>query len=434
MKIIIWGVGERGRRIFSRLKREEVIAFIDNDQSKIGKKFEGKEIISLQKYIEHYSQYFILISLLRPDTVKKQLEENGIFEYMDSLECPSELQGISEYKCFGEYITSLAQGKSYGIYGTGFYSIFFYDRLKKGECKEIYLIPEKDLKQERINRIKNSFDDINVLTDATLLERLDKVFVTKRGFKEIKKHLENSKNLEVEDVFDLSRHIPQYRNDRVVKFKNIHENERCFIVATGPSLRLTDLQRLNDNHEKTISMNRVFQVFDQTTWRPDYYVVTDQGCIEESREEIKQIPVPYKFVSDTYEPFWEENVPDNVYKYHAASMPREPFFSDNLIYGCYSSGTVTYECIQWAVYMGFKKIYLLGVDFSVSSNYKDSSNHFVPNYYTKKSKVGSFWDIESLQAYVSAKKYAELHGIKIYNATRGGGLEVFDRVDFDSLF
>lgn len=37
-------------------------------------------------------------------------------------------------------------------------------------------------------------------------------------------------------------------------------------------------------------------------------------------------------------------------------------------------------------------------------------------------------------AYKAARKYADAHGIKIYNATRGGKLEVFERVDFDSLF
>ena len=41
---------------------------------------------------------------------------------------------------------------------------------------------------------------------------------------------------------------------------------------------------------------------------------------------------------------------------------------------------------------------------------------------------------EQLKAYQKAKQYAETHGIKIYNATRGGKLEVFERVDFDSLF
>ena len=30
--------------------------------------------------------------------------------------------------------------------------------------------------------------------------------------------------------------------------------------------------------------------------------------------------------------------------------------------------------------------------------------------------------------------YAEERGVKIYNATRGGALEVFTRVDFEKLF
>ena len=37
-------------------------------------------------------------------------------------------------------------------------------------------------------------------------------------------------------------------------------------------------------------------------------------------------------------------------------------------------------------------------------------------------------------AYEAAEKYTESKGIKIYNATRGGMLEVFERVDLDSLF
>lgn len=43
-------------------------------------------------------------------------------------------------------------------------------------------------------------------------------------------------------------------------------------------------------------------------------------------------------------------------------------------------------------------------------------------------KDHQFWN------YQAARRYAETHGIKIYNATRGGELEVFERVDFDSLF
>ena len=39
-----------------------------------------------------------------------------------------------------------------------------------------------------------------------------------------------------------------------------------------------------------------------------------------------------------------------------------------------------------------------------------------------------------LQGYCVVKKYAQEHGIKIQNATRGGKLEIFERVNLDDLF
>lgn len=37
------------------------------------------------------------------------------------------------------------------------------------------------------------------------------------------------------------------------------------------------------------------------------------------------------------------------------------------------------------------------------------------------------------KAYMAAHQYADSHGIKIYNATRGGELEVFERVELDGM-
>ena len=47
---------------------------------------------------------------------------------------------------------------------------------------------------------------------------------------------------------------------------------------------------------------------------------------------------------------------------------------------------------------------------------------------------GAFAIDEATLSYQAAKQYAQTHGIKIKNATRGGKLNVFQRVDFDSLF
>jgi hypothetical protein len=38
------------------------------------------------------------------------------------------------------------------------------------------------------------------------------------------------------------------------------------------------------------------------------------------------------------------------------------------------------------------------------------------------------------KAYATAKKYADNKEIKIYNATRGGHLEEFERINFDDIF
>jgi hypothetical protein len=74
--------------------------------------------------------------------------------------------------------------------------------------------------------------------------------------------------------------------------------------------------------------------------------------------------------------------------------------------------------------MGFKEIYLVGIDWS-GINPEREMSHF----------DGEVWtDLPANQfraGYVSAKKYADSHGIKIYNASRGGDLELYERVDLD---
>ena len=67
-------------------------------------------------------------------------------------------------------------------------------------------------------------------------------------------------------------------------------------------------------------------------------------------------------------------------------------------------------------------------NLSVNPNVKDHPEFLNGN------DNGTYWVDNIYNAHVAAKKYADEHDIKIYNATRGGKLEVFPRVDFDSLF
>ena len=81
--------------------------------------------------------------------------------------------------------------------------------------------------------------------------------------------------------------------------------------------------------------------------------------------------------------------------------------------------------------MGFKDIYIIGAD----CNYNPAQMHFIetPGIDDKQRKAKNLSQSValSIEGYKAAKEFAKRHHVNIYNATRGGKLEVFERVDFD---
>ncbi|MFD2442781.1 6-hydroxymethylpterin diphosphokinase MptE-like protein [Bacillus sp. CGMCC 1.16607] len=214
--------------------------------------------------------------------------------------------------------------------------------------------------------------------------------------------------------------------------KDKHKGERCFIVATGPSLVIEDLDKLRN--EMTFSMNSIFLSFNETDWRPNYYGIQFPEFFHKYKNEIDQLNVELKLVGDVVSK--QVKLSDDYYiyplhmlnhnwthkKYHSK-------FSADAFEVVYSGYTITYSLIQLAVYMGFEEIYLIGVD----CNYASNKNNHVKDYGIV-DPLASAAGEKMICAFKEAKKYADNHQIKIYNATRGGMLEVFERVDFDSLF
>jgi hypothetical protein len=121
-----------------------------------------------------------------------------------------------------------------------------------------------------------------------------------------------------------------------------------------------------------------------------------------------------------------------------------PQFNPDVSSGLFWGSTVIYTMIQWAIYLGSKEIYLLGVDFSfdVPTDQKGKQeivsegevNHFHKDY----RQVGEKWNKPNLdiqkESFLTAKAYVDAHGIKIVNVTEGSKLDVFEKVDFLTLF
>jgi len=101
-------------------------------------------------------------------------------------------------------------------------------------------------------------------------------------------------------------------------------------------------------------------------------------------------------------------------------------FSDDCYKVVYDGHSITYSAIQLAVYMGFKEIYLLGVD----CNYSQKGKNHVVEYTTQEVPDAAFLMQESFKV---AKRFADTHNIKIFNASRGGSLEVFERITLEEV-
>lgn len=439
MEFVVWGVGARGKNLYKKFS-DNIVAFIDSDKKKVGMEWCGKKIIDLEYYKMHYTNYVILISMIRADwtgEIVRQLKEEGIEQFFLLSECPAEmLLSLEHYELWKQYIADRRDEKdrNYGIFGASFYTIFLYDYMYSLGWKNLYLIFPENADPARKQKIIELLPFIKEY-DTSHHIQLHKVFKAVRDKDAKLRNIECT--VEVEEFYNFAFKICEYDKIDLKQYAKIHRGKRCFIVATGPSLTVDDVNKINRYNEYAIGMNKLYLIFENTEWRPQYWVGTDRRVVSESWNEIVNMDVENKFISDYY--FVSDNgqLSNGIHLLHISSDVQTdclPYFSSDISKVAYDCGTVTYICLQLAMYLGFQEIILLGVDFSIVGDYMDKRNHFTDKYYGANATAGPFLKEAQLMGYQRAKIYAEQHGVKIYNATRGGELEVFPRIDFDSLF
>lgn len=81
---------------------------------------------------------------------------------------------------------------------------------------------------------------------------------------------------------------------KIESFYNIHKNQRCFLIANGPSIKKTDLSYLKN--EITFGMNRIYLLNEKTGFKPSYYVCVNKLVLEQFADEISLIECP-KFIN-----------------------------------------------------------------------------------------------------------------------------------------
>lgn len=244
----------------------------------------------------------------------------------------------------------------------------------------------------------------------------------------------------------------QFRDDsansqRWHELRGRFAGQRAFLIGNGPSLNRTPLHLLR--HEATMCFNRFDLMFERLAWRPTMYTVVDDRVAKDSADRINEIvrKVEFAFFPDLHPynvDFTRFIAPgDNVYWLHLDSL----LFRDDLP-RCGINKTVANVGLQILGYLGFTKIYLLGVDLDyqrhgsviahsprdLTATADDDPDHFDPRYFGAGHRYHQPRMEETFARFSEAREFFKARGVQIKNAGVGGRLDLFPRVDLHHLF
>lgn len=227
---------------------------------------------------------------------------------------------------------------------------------------------------------------------------------------------------------------PKYKDLKAMK--NKFAGERCFIISTGPSLTIEDVELLKD--EYTFGVNSIVNLLDKMSYTPTFYAINDGIVYERYRDKIIHADFQYAFIGDwkmKKEFFGDKQwirFPLHVFDYFV-HYPECSFitkkFSANAYKRVYDGFTITYAVLQLAVYMGFKEIYLIGSDCNYAKGVKSLADYRSAKEIAKGSTQGE----KMIQSFEIAAEWAKKNNIKICNVTRGGMLEAFPREKLEDV-
>jgi hypothetical protein len=213
---------------------------------------------------------------------------------------------------------------------------------------------------------------------------------------------------------------------------------RAFVVGNGPSLKNTPLDLMHS--EISFGVNNIHLIYPYTLWRPTHYVRAEEASGMDTGDWIESMNIQMMSNVEIWCNVWfvkwmeREEYPvrqvniinscahhqtnfDSEYCPHLWHLPRLCTF-----------GSTVNVAVQIAVMLGFSPIYLVGCDLG----YRDGEpSHFDATYEHGKEQPARLANMNTLQAHVIAKRSTP---VPIYNATIGGSLEAYERVNFEDLF
>lgn len=246
----------------------------------------------------------------------------------------------------------------------------------------------------------------------------------------------------------------KHRIDNVSHIENCEKKRPLIIMATGPSISSIDQRFFDDGFDYfgvngAISMGSIpyswYAIIDRdfVIQKTDFVrdIVSRDGlvlfCTYATLESILSL-VAKRDIRCKFHVF-ESAAGFKIYKFLQATVSFKPNderfywhngvgFSDNIHQALFDYGTVAYTALQIGCALGYKKIYIAGLDMN---------NFHEPRFYeTKYNKLGTRLDKDFddiIQSFLAARNYCDEHNIEVINLSPESAVEAFPRMHWDRI-
>jgi hypothetical protein len=214
------------------------------------------------------------------------------------------------------------------------------------------------------------------------------------------------------------------------KLVNKHSGEDVILVANGPGLNKIDF-KLFDN-KVVFGMNRIYL---SKKINIDYLCCINDLVTKQFKNDFNKLSIP------TFFKFRHHNYIKKNKNYFFETGFLNSSFSCDISKGLNPAATVTYACLQIIFHMGFKRVFIVGLDhnFSFNGNVNETqkvhgdSNHFIKDYFPK----GSTWETPDLLSseyfYKEALTEFEKHGKEIIDCSVDGKCNIFPKMKLENI-
>jgi len=227
----------------------------------------------------------------------------------------------------------------------------------------------------------------------------------------------------------LRRRLYQVDHAHLGGMNNSRKGERCLILGSAPSISKLDLSQIR--RCDIFALNKASIACDNIEASKKYLIVADPKAAQEA--DVRQRFSSFDAVFLSSDAVVDD--PENCIRFDLYGKPKidDGFAQDDLTRPLFDTHTVAGVAVQVAVAMGYKRIYLAGIDLTFDSRepyfYRESASEAYRLKFISDVRVSK---MRAALAFLA--KWASERGVKVVNLSPMKSLPLLETAEFADIF